>query len=128
MKKIIAIFAVVCLIFCFAACDDNGTTVDTEPDTTAETTVATEAESAAFEVKVVDAEGNGVKGVMVQICKDVCIPAVTDDNGVATFSIEVTDEHKLSVLSCPEGYVYNGEAEVYLEDGETEYTVELDAQ
>ncbi len=128
MKKVLAIFAVICLVFCFAACTDNGGNNPTEPETSVETTAATQAESEAFKVNVVDAEGNGVKGVMVQICKDVCIPSMTDENGVATFNIEITDEHKLSVLSCPEGYAYNGEAEVYLEEGETEYTVELDAQ
>ena len=69
--------------------------------------------------------GNPVAGVMLQICKDSCIPAKTDENGIATFNIEVTSEHKLSVLSCPTGYEYRGDAEVYMEDGATEYTVEL---
>lgn len=130
MKKILVLLTALCLMLSLCACTDNGQT-STEPQqtTVAETTVATEAQdTAAFEVKVVDADGNAVSGVMIQICKDTCIPKVTDENGVAVFDIEVTDEHKLSVLSCPEGYTYTGEAEVYLEDGATEYTVELDAQ
>ena len=62
-----------------------------------------------------------------QLCKDACVPAKTDDNGVATFTIEVTDGYKLSVMSCPAGYEYTGEAEIYLEDGATEYTLEIKA-
>ena len=84
-----------------------------------------EEEASAFEVKVVDASGNPVEGVMLQICKDSCIPAKTDANGIAKFNIEITDGHKLQVLSCPAGYQYTGEAEVYLEAGSSEYTVEL---
>lgn len=131
MKKFLVLFAALCLLLCMTACG-NSTTGNTEPAETSavvETTTAAATESTpAFEVTVVDSEGNPVSGVMLQVCKDTCFPAVTDANGVASFNIEVTAEHKLSVLSCPEGYVYSGEAEVYLEDGATEYTVELDAQ
>jgi hypothetical protein len=78
-----------------------------------------------FKVTVVDGDGNAVPGVIVQICKDSCVPARTDDNGVASFNIAIEDGHKLSVMSCPEGYEYTGEAEVYLEEGATEYTLEI---
>lgn len=132
MKKLLVLFTAICLVLCLAACGEgSGTAVNTDPAETssvAETTPAVTESTASFVVKVTDKDGNALKGVMLQICKDTCIPMMTDDNGVASFNIEVTDEHKLSVLSCPEGYVYNGEAEVYLEDGMTEFTVELDAQ
>lgn len=131
MKKFLALFAALCLLLCMTACGNStGTeTPDaTETSSVAETTTAATESASAFEVTVVDADGNPVQGVMLQVCKDTCFPAVTDANGVASFNVEVTDEHKLSVLSCPEGYVYNGEEEVYLEEGATEYTVELDAQ
>lgn len=128
MKRFIALFAALCLMTCFCACGteggDTNTTpvVNTTPATTAEVTEAV----AVVEVKVVDAKENPVSGVMLQICKDTCVPMVTDENGIARFNLEPTDEHKLSVLSCPEGYVYNGEPEMYLVEGVTEYTVALD--
>ena len=132
MKKFLTLFLAVCMLLTLCACvggEDKETEAATnETDKIEDTTKDTEtdAETAApFTVKVVDGEGNAVAGVMLQICKDSCIPARTDDNGVATFNIEVTSEHKLSVLSCPEGYEYTGEAEVYLESGISEYTVEL---
>ena len=115
-----------CLFSCGTAGDTNATNdtteaVTTEADTTAEDTTA----APAFTVKVVDGEGNAVEGALVQLCKESCIPARTDASGVATFNTEITDGHKLSVLSCPEGYEYTGEAEIYLTSGATEYTIEL---
>lgn len=82
-------------------------------------------EEAKFIVKVVDANGNAIKGAYIQLCKDSCIFYESDDDGIVKFNDEITDGYKLSVLSCPDGYVYEGEAEVYLESGITEYTVTL---
>ena len=70
-----------------------------------------------------DTEGNPVAGVVVQVCKDECVPATSDDTGVATFKLEITEGYKLSVVTCPEGYEYTGEAEVALEVGAKEYTL-----
>ena len=131
--KLLAVMLVVCAVFTFSACD-NGSQGDSETSgietsnetKNDETEVETDAETAAaFSVKVVDDEGNVVPGVYVQICKDACVFAQSDDNGVASFALEITDGYKLSVLSCPDGYEYNGEAEIYLESGSTEYTVEI---
>ncbi len=128
MKKLLVLFTALCLVFCLVACNGGENNVSTEPtETTAPATTAETTEAAAFvEVKVIDEKENPVSGVMLQICKDTCIPMVTDENGIAKFNIEPTGEHKLSVLSCPEGYVYNGEPEMHLVDGVTEYTVSLD--
>ena len=71
----------------------------------------------------VDNEGNPVANAIVQICKDSCIPSKTNEEGIATFNVEVTAEHKLSFTSLPAGYTYEGEAEVYLSDGIDEYTL-----
>lgn len=133
MKRLLALFTAVLLLLSLAACGEGANTaVNTDPEITTsanETTLPAVTESAAsFEVKVTDASGNPIKGVMLQVCKDTCMPAATNENGIASFNIEVTAEHKLSVLSCPEGYVYSGEAEVYLEEGLAEYTLTLDAQ
>lgn len=129
-KRMCVTIAVLCMALCLCAC--NGTT---EPQsdadvttTTVATTTTTQPQAATFEVKVVDQNGTPVQGVMIQICKDICIPKVTDANGVALFELEIEDGHKLSVLSCPTGYQYTGEAEVYLESGSTTYTVEVQGE
>ena len=131
MKKTISVLLLVlCMTVCLCACNGN-TEPQTTPTTTteAQTTTTTQAPAAAmFEVKVVDQNGAAVQGVMIQICKDICIPKVTDANGIAAFELEIEDGHKLSVLSCPAGYTYTGEAEVYLESGSTSYTVELQGE
>lgn len=128
-KKVLAVVLALTMLLCFCACggnaDDNTTTTSTTESQSTEN--ENPVENKGFKVTVVDEGGNAVSGVMVQLCKDACVPAKTDDNGVATFSIEVTDGYKLSVMSCPEGYEYIGEAEIYLEDGATEYTLEIKA-
>ncbi len=129
MRTLLAVLLLGCMVFGLCACGGNNETPDettdattTEADTTViDTTVA----PTGFKVTVVDGDGNVVPGVMVQICKDSCIPAKTDDNGIATFNIGIEDGHKLSVMSCPAGYEYTGEAEIYLESGATEYTLEI---
>lgn len=80
-------------------------------------------EEATFLVKVVDAEGNPVAGVSLQLIKDESLTATSDDTGVATFNVEITEGYKLSGVTCPEGYEYTGEAEISLEAGIKEYTL-----
>ena len=82
-------------------------------------------EEAIFTVKVVDGDGTAVAGVVVQVCKDTCVPATTDETGVATFKLEITEGYKLSVLTLPEGYEYTGEAEIALTAGITEYELKI---
>lgn len=136
MKRIITIFLVLSTLLCLCACGEETDTSVTESSTAvvsqAVSTEESKAESkeesvatASFKVKVVDEEGNVISGVMVQLCKDTCMPAMSNSEGIATFNAEITEGHKLSVLSCPNGYVYEGEAEVYLDSGITEYTVTL---
>lgn len=128
MKKILAIILAFGLIFCLCACGNNNETIhdaESKPQDN-KTEISSEQEATAkFEVTVTDTDGNTVKGVMVQLCKDTCVPAVTNEEGVATFNAEITDGYKLSVMSCPEGYEYTGDAEIYLDEGETSYTLEI---
>lgn len=128
-KRLLAILLTLVMAVSFCACgssDGDGKTDVSSNDSQSDVSDTSSVEEiAAFEVKVVDDMGNPVEGVMLQVCKDSCIPAKTDKEGIAKFNIEITDGHKLSVLSCPTGYEYRGEAEIYLEEGCTEYEIEL---
>lgn len=136
MKKIITVLLLISALLCVCSCDNEEATSSSAESSATESSAvessavesseaSSEPETAAFNVKVVDGEGNPVANAVVQICKDNCIPAKTNAEGIATFNIEITAEHKLSVTSLPEGYEYKGEAEIYLSDGMTEYTLEV---
>lgn len=99
--------------------------IEKEEDKEDDSEEETEDVEATFTVKVVDAEGNAVAGVELKLAKEESISATTDDTGVATFNVEITEGYKLSVVTCPEGYEYTGEAEVALEAGIKEYTVTI---
>lgn len=136
-KRILALILGLTMLLCLVACDEEQnessapaeSSVESVDETSSEASEASSEasvpEAAKFSVTVVDQDGNPVSGAMLQICKESCMPAMSDDSGVATFNVEITDGYKLSVLSCPEGYTYEGEAEVYLEAGATEYTLTL---
>ncbi len=129
MKKLIALILALVLTFCLCGCfgNDEKTIYDgvSKSESAKDETSSDDETTSKFEVIVTDQNDSPVKGVMVQICKDVCTPAMTDENGVAVFNTVITDEHKLSVMSCPEGYEYTGEEEIYLEDDLTSYTIVL---
>lgn len=91
-------------------------------------TEATLAEGmAAYTIKVVDEGGNPVAGAMVQMCKDSCVPGITDAEGKASFTLP-EDDYKASMLTMPEGYEYAEETDAYyFEDGAYEVTIVLKA-
>ncbi len=128
-KNLLCIMLIACFAFSFAACTGNDVSSDENADDstpvveTEEVKDTEEPVAAGFKVTVTDDAGAPVEGVVLQVCKDTCVPCVTDAEGVASFNVEVTSEHKLSVLTLPEGYEYTGEAEIYLEDGMTEFSV-----
>ena len=133
MKKLLALIMAVLMVLSLCACGADKTDTKTNDNieqnssSELEDTSSEEETTPKFEVTVTDADGNAVQGVMVQLCKDTCVPAVTDANGVATFNAEITDGYKLSVMSCPEGYESEntGDNYIYLEEGETSYTLEI---
>ena len=104
-----------CVALPLAACTDspekpanNGTT-----STTASTTSTTGSSAPArltYTVKVVDAEGNPVAGVEVQICDgDRCLlPAETDANGEVSWKT-TSGNFKAQIKSAPAGYTYESE-------------------
>jgi len=64
---------------------------------------------------------------MVQLCKDACVPAVTDAEGVARFALP-EDTYKVSFLALPAGFAYVDEVqEFYFEDGSMDMTITLKA-
>ena len=147
IKKILALILAFTMLFCLCSCSDSNNnsstdnsskdvsvnsenSADSSSNTASDDSDASSEsseEAAKFTVTVVDTNGNAVKGAYIQLCKDSCVFFESDENGIVKFSNEITEGYKLSVLSCPDGYTYEGEAEVYLESGITEYTVTLSA-
>ena len=95
-------------------------------------TVASETEPAddgkvTYTIHVQDENGAPMAGVMVQICKDACLPGMTDAEGNAVFNV-AEDSYKASFLTLPAGYTYaTEETEFYFENGSTEITLTLKA-
>ncbi len=139
--KIIKNIGIAALLLCLALslCACGGETAEPAPETepvveaTEEVTEAVQEEAAlpdgmvAYKVTVVDEGGNPIAAAMVQLCKDSCVPAVTDANGVASFTLP-EDDYKAQMLSMPAGYEYAGEEDTfYFDNGSTELTIVLKA-
>lgn len=126
------------LTACGSGSDDNGQTTTAEVTTknevstpvqneTEEDTTVVEDNKIAYNVKVVDEAGNPIANAMVQMCKDSCVPAVTNAEGVAEFNLEA-DDYDVKLIELPDGYDYTGEEHVFkFADGETELTITLKA-
>lgn len=140
MKKRLGIMIgalVTCMAICITGCgsDKKDETVTTTVTATEKETEATENKTeeqtkedtkVVYSVKVVDEEGNVMPSVMVQICKDACIPGKTNDQGIAEFSVDEESDYKASILQMPEGYALVGEEEnFYFESGNKEVTITL---
>lgn len=138
MKKLFAIILALTMVVGLCACGSTeetveGSTAATEAATEEVTETTAEAETEAevpegmvvYTVKVVDENGDPVVGAMVQICQDTCYPGVTNEEGVAQYTVAEAD-YKVSFLSMPEGYTCDEEA-FYFEDGATELTITLKA-
>lgn len=137
-KRLVTAVLMLCLAFSLVACGGNGGSNDTEKNNTQQDSQAdkdTEKESekesektgATYTIKVVDEANAPVAGVMVQLCKDSCVPKMTDANGIAEFTVaEIAEGYKANVAKAPEGYVYE-DGDVYFENGATELTLVLKA-
>ena len=135
-NKIIALLllCVICLGACLCSCTESTTADDTKAPATSSSddkTKDTDAKDTqdnglkTYKVKVVDENGAAMAGVVAQICKDACIPAVTDENGYATFKV-AEDDYKASMTALPEGYEYkDGVSEYHFEEGKYELTITL---
>ena len=151
MKKLFVLLLALGMLVSLCACGGNEsannessidiTTEDPASDTSdisennESSTPSTPEVTAAFTVTVIDQDGNPVKGAYIQLCKDSCIFKESNEQGIVSFDNEITDGYKLSVLVCPDGYTTENTAyatdaegkaaEVYLNAGITEYTVEI---
>lgn len=139
MKKLFALILATCMVLCLGACGGDSSTETTEAtktttetpettETTEETTAPVDDGKVLYTVTVVDENGAPIAGAVVQMCMDTCIPGVTNESGVAEFSVEEAD-YKVSFLTLPAGYTYSGDAqEFHFEDGSTEITLTLKAE
>ena len=138
MKKISLLALVLALVLALSACGGSEAPATEAPATEAPATEAPATEApeteatlaegmAVYTIKVVDEGGNPVAGAMVQMCKDSCIPGMTDAEGVASFTM-AEDDYKVSFLTMPAGFELVGETtEFYFESGSTEMTLTLKA-
>lgn len=141
-KSLLTAVLVLCMALSLCACGEaeDNSAATTEPVITeaievTEAVQETEPQEetlpegmAVYTVTVVDEEGSPISGAMVQICLESCYPGVTDENGVATFTVAEAD-YKASMLSMPDGYTYSTEEEAfYFEAGSTSVTITLKAE
>jgi hypothetical protein len=106
-KRSIVLFLVL-LLLSMTAC--GGQTAEAEP---------------VYRVLVLTEDDQPVKGAMVQLCKDVCIPCVTDEQGEAVFAVE-DEGYKVSFAVLPEGYEYVDETrEFHFAPGSRVLTIRL---
>lgn len=111
MKLMALVMAMLLVVGCFAACTQNdGNDNTTEPSTTAPTDPTTPSEpedpttppddgKTEYKIILVDAEGNPVPSLWVQICKegDACMPVQADENGVAMMRLEPATDYYGSI-------------------------------
>ena len=134
MKRMICLILTLLMVMGLCACGgETSETVPSEEATAAPTVLEEETEAVddgmvTYTIHVEDENGAALAGVMVQICKDTCLPGMTDAEGNAVFTV-AEDSYKVSFLSLPAGYTYTTEeTEFYFENGATEITLVLKAE
>lgn len=134
MKRLICMMLALMLALALCACGAEKAPETTVPSeeatvtpTVAEETQAVEDGKVTYTIHVQDEAGNALSGVMVQICKDACLPGMTDAEGNAVFTVD-EDEYKVSFLALPAGYTYTTEETEFYFDGATEITLVLKAE
>ncbi len=136
VKRLVAAVLMLAMALSLCACGGEKP-AETEAPAVTEAPVVTEApaaeteapaeEEGGYSVTVLDENGAPIAGAMVQLCKDACVPGVTDAAGTAKFNLP-EDEYKVSFLALPAGYAYVDEVDTfYFEDGSMEMTITLKA-
>jgi len=75
----------IALLTLFACDDGDGTDTDIDTDTDTGTEMGTEVETTDVSGNVTDAQGNALSGVRVNMCRQVCLTATTDEAGDYVF-------------------------------------------
>lgn len=130
MKKLIAVLLLGAMVFCLCACGETQNNNETNtPNVTEPQETEQQATGVTYTIKLVDEGGNPVAGAMVQLCSDLCLPKLTDAEGLAVFeNQEEKDNYKASVTSYPAGYEQLGEeTEFYFGTGNYEVTITVKA-
>ncbi len=105
-----------CLLLLLLACLAGCGTAESVP----------KADVCTYTVRVEDADGRPVAGVMVNFCTDVsCTPITTDDEGRAVFT-GPPEEYHVQVIRVPKGWQVRGEAEFHTEPREQSFRVILE--
>lgn len=129
MKKIFIIVAMLCLLIALTGCGKKETKAGVATDANQNESAEGEtSEAAEYIVNVVDQNGDPVPGAYVNFCTDTaCMPSVSDESGVITFSGEPYAYH-LQILKVPEGYSFDKDFETYTDEvpGETTITITKD--
>lgn len=134
MKRLICLMMVMLMMLGLCACGgeeapkaEPTVAATEEPTVPAQVEVPAEDGKVTYTIHVEDENGNALSGVMVQICKDACLPGMTDAEGNATFTVD-EDDYKASFLMLPAGYTYPTEQTEFYFDGATEITLTLKAE
>ncbi len=128
IKSFLTFVMAACLLLALCACGNNA--ANSQTDTTAAPTTEivnqpVDDGKVTYTVKAVDASGNPVANVAVQLCKETCLPGVTNAEGVVTFRV-VEDAYKVSFMTMPVGFEADAE-EFYFDTGAYELTITLKA-
>ena len=136
MKRLICVSLVLMLALSLCACGGEEAP-KAEPTVAATEAPAVPAETeepaapadgkVTYTIHVQDENGTAIAGAMVQICKDTCLPGMTDAEGNAVFTVDEAD-YKVSFLTLPAGYTYTTEETEFYFDGATEITLTLKAE
>ena len=105
LKRFLAFVIAILLCFSMCACGEEETANTTSSQQSNTETVK---KPTRFTVTVADQNGNLIEGVVLKLEKNSTVTARSNNQGVATFPPVNTDGYKLYVLSCPQGYYYDG--------------------
>lgn len=133
LKILLVAVMACCVAFALCACgQDTPSDDDTTPDGTTTTPSSSVSKpvddgKVTYIVVVEDDAGAPIPNVMVQLCKDACVPGITDESGEAAFTLP-EDDYKVSLMTMPVGYDYaTEEKEFYFADGQYALTIILKA-
>lgn len=119
-KKLFIILLTFVISFCFCGCANNKNYANDNLSI-----IEASQEKFRFLVTVLDNNGDTVEGVVLRLSNYSNMIACTNKDGVATFPLIASSGYKLSVVHCPKGYEYTGDANVHIKQGTSEYILNI---